>query len=424
MNFKKFCLKGIFISAMSAVIAVSAVSCSGFSSIFNNGRPSVFDTDSESMSSSEDTDKENSQKEVRFDYFAADMKDYVKLDTSVCNDLNVTISSDYIVTDSDVDEYIDALCFSKKTVANDGAKITGEPVKKGDTAYIFYRGEIDGEEFPGMSNMSDETPKGLSIGSGQFIEGFEDGLIGVVPSQTSADNPVALNLKFGENYGNKELAGKEVTFYVYVLYTIQYDIPEYNEEFITDTLEFKPEGSDVMAEHKSYIRDIIEEENESEKLIAIENAIWEFLISEAEIIKYPQEEVKYYYDSYVDNFEQTMNYYMYMGYVFDDFNDFVIQYMQLDETADWKAALTEECEALVAQNLIYHAISQFEGLELTEEEYEAEIQYYIDYYKSQGQGTYTRDQIIEKLGEDYIRESALYVKIKDMLMENCTVAYS
>ena len=423
MKSRKLCVKVVCISVLSAVIALCLASCSGLSA-WTEGRPSVFDTDTDGGTSGESETSEAEEKENRFDYFAADMNEYVKLDTSVCKDMSVTISPDYIVTDADVQEYIDALCFSRKSVANDGAKVTDEPIKRGDTAYIFYRGEIDGEEFDGGSNMSDETPFGLSIGSGNFIGGFEEGLVGVVPSQTSAENPVTLNLKFNESYGNRDLAGKDVTFYVYVLYTIQYDIPEYDEDFITGTLEFEAEGSDVVGEHKAYIRGMLEEENESEKSLAIENAIWEILLDEAEIIKYPQDEIQYYYDSYVDDFEYAMNYYMYMGYVFDDFNDFAVQYMGLEDGADWKAALTEECETLVAQNLIYHAISQFDGLELTEEEFQAEVQYNIDYYKAQGQGTYTEEQIIEMLGEDYIRESALYIKIMDVLMENCTVAYS
>lgn len=118
-----------------------------------------------------------------------------------------------------------------------------------------------------------------------------------------------------------------------------------------------------------------------------------------------------------------MNYYQYMGYQFKDFNEFATQYMGLEDGADWREELRDTCKKTVAQNLIYHAIAQFDGLNLTSEEYEAEIQYYIDYYKSSG-ATYTREQVIQEVGETNIRESALYSKIVDGIKKDCQVTYN
>ena len=200
--------------------------------------------------------------EPRFDYFAADASEYLSIDEAVYNEMVIELNDVYHIDDEDIDSRIDKLLVSNKTKLNDGAKVTGDPIKNGDSAFIFYKGVIDGEEFEGGSNMGDATPYELSIGSGTFIEGFEEGLIGVIPSNTSIEEPVELNLKFPENYGKEELNGKEVTFYVYVVWVVQYTTPEYDADFITDVLKFTTDEEDVVAAHKAYLRETLEESME------------------------------------------------------------------------------------------------------------------------------------------------------------------
>ena len=413
-------------AVLFVTVMLSACSCSIVSKI-GDDKNSVFGKDKDNTgtaSAISDSSGENSGKnEERFDYASADMKEYIKIDTSVCKNMQLSISSEYIITDENVDEYIESLCFDKKVAVNEGKKVTNEPIKRGDTAYIFYKGTIDGKEFSGGSNMSSTTPHGLSIGSGSFIEGFEDGLIGVVPGETSADNMVELKLKFPDSYGNKEYAGKDVVFNVYVLYTIQYTIPEFDESFIKDVLKYEAKTQDVVSEYKAYAKEYLESQMQSYKDTAIENAMWEKLLDAATVIKYPEQEVTYYYDYYVSQFEYMMNYYQYMGYQFKDFNEFATQYMGLEDGADWRAELNKECKKTVAQDLIFHAIAQFDNVQITDEEYEAEIQSYIDYYKSSGT-TYTREKVIEEIGESAIRETALYSKIVNGIIKDCEVSYN
>ena len=122
--------------------------------------------------------------EPRFDYFEADASEYISIDESVYNEMVIELNDVYHIDDEDIDSRIEKLLVANKTKLNDGAKVTGDPIKSGDSAFIFYKGVIDGKEFEGGSNMGDATPYELSIGSGTFIEGFEEGLIGVIPSNT------------------------------------------------------------------------------------------------------------------------------------------------------------------------------------------------------------------------------------------------
>lgn len=82
------------------------------------------------------------------------------------------------------------------------------PYKKGDTADIAYVGKVDGKEFDGGSSDS----YNLVIGSGTFIDGFEDGVIGMKTGETKD-----LNLKFPDSYQSTDLAGKDVVFTVTVM---------------------------------------------------------------------------------------------------------------------------------------------------------------------------------------------------------------
>ena len=371
------------------------------------------------------------QANTRFDYFAvADYTTYVSISESVYNNIKIELEDKYTLDDNQVDEYIDYILFNYKTAKNNGAKVTNEAIKRGDSAFIFYRGVMldeNGEEkeFDGGSNMSDSAPYELSIGSNSFIEGFEDGLIGVVPSQTGPENMVKLNLKFPEDYGSTALAGKDVIFYVYVSWSGQYEIPEYNEKFIKETLKYTvPEGTtDVVATHKAYIRESLESSFESSKKQDIEAAIWEKLYTNALILKYPDSEVEHFYNSYCKDLEDAMTYYnYYYQYGFSSVDVFARWYLGLDEKGDWKALVKEQAYQAVSQTLIYHAIAQQCGIEVTDADYEKSIQEYLEAYKASGKN-YTRENIIEMLGEVAIKEGTLYEKVVTYIKEKAQITY-
>ena len=370
----------------------------------------------DSKGGSEDETTEKGEAE-RFDYFAADMSDYVTVDSALYKDTSVTVSAEFLVDDSTVDKYIKTSLYKYRKVLNDAAQVTDQPIEYGDTAFIYYRGEMNGEEFEGGSNFDSAKPHELGIGSGSFIAGFEDGLVGLIPSETSKDNPYALELTFPENY-KEDLAGKDVTFYVWVVYTVEYELPELTEEFVTNTLKFKTDEEDVVAAYKQNVREGLEQYRDA----AVKNEIWEDLLDAVVLIKYPETEVQYFYDSYVEQYEYYKKQYETYGYTFKSFDDFVIQYLGLEDDADWKAETLANSQLDVLQNLVSHAIAQQEGIEVTAEDRQDAIDYYMEYYAYYGQ-TITEEELIEAVGERLINEYALFEKVNKFLVDNCYVAY-
>ncbi len=385
--------------------------------------------DDETPVGEETTTAAAEETETRFDYFAIENFDeYVSVDKSAYENMKIELEDKYSISDEQIDEYIEYLLFNKKTVKNNGAKVTQEAIKRGDMAYIFYRGVMldengEEQEFDGGSNMTDTSPYALSIGSGSFIDGFEDGLIGVVPSETGPENMIKLDLKFPEDYDETTLAGKDVSFYVYVSWIVQYEIPEYNEAFITETLQYVPETDDAVTEHKAYIRNMLEESFESSRLQDIESKIWEALYAGTTVIALPESEVEYFYNAYCEDLEEGMAYYNYLyGYGFSDVEVFARWYYGLDSDGDWRAEVRAQAEKAVTQTLIYHAVAEACGIVVTDLEFETVIEKYIELYKEAGK-EYTRDEVLAALGEVAIREGTLYEKVVDHIKTNATITY-
>lgn len=373
-------------------------------------------------SSNNSTGKDEEVK--RFDYFGAKLSDYIKVDKSLYTNLSATVSAEYKVDDALLDKYIKSLQYKHRTKTNEDTKVRDSAIKFGDSVFIYYKGIKDGKEFEGGSNWSDSEPFELGIGSGNFIPGFEDGLIGLIPSETSKEKPFELHVTFPESYSSSDLAGQAVIFQVYVEYTVQYTIPEYNESFITDTLKFDAETDDVMAEHNEFALSLLKDEADYYAKMEALDHIWEELLEKATVIKYAEGEVDYYYQSYLDQYEYYKEYYSYMGYKFDTLDEFVIAYLGLEEGADWKAETRVTAELDTKQNMIFHAIAQQENIVITDANYNNAIQYYINYYKNSYNQTYTAAQIEEMVGDRMIKEYALFEKVNNLLFENCKISYA
>ena len=378
------------------------------------------ETESE-ITTAEDTSVEETT-EYRFDYFSESMKDYASIDSSVYESFSVSVGSEYEVNEEVVSAYLEELCYDYKYAVNGSTKVTNQPIQKGDVAYIFYRGVMDGEEFEGGSNMDDASPYALTIGSGAFIDGFEDALIGIIPNETSPESMVAINLTFPENY-YEGLSGRDVTFYVYVSWIVEYEIPEFNESFVRDTLKYETESEDIVA---AYVADVIAyltAQAESQLLSAKENHIWTTLIEGMTVTKYPEGEVEAYYDYYYTEVEYYYTYYTYMGMKFESLDDFARQFLGLAADADWLAEITKYAEDAAKQTMAYHIVAEDNGINLTEEDINKEIDSFIDYYKNYYGKTYTREEILENMGEITVKESALCTKVLEYLLDRVTIIY-
>lgn len=149
------------------------------------------------------------------------------------------------VTDEDVENTINATLQSNATIK----EITDRAVESGDTATIDFVGKMDGEEFEGGSS----TDYPLEIGSGQFIDGFEDSVIGHEIGET-----YDWNGKFPDDYSNTDLAGKDVVFTITVKSISQTEVPELTDDFVKQVSE---ESANVK-EYKEEVKKQLEEDNE------------------------------------------------------------------------------------------------------------------------------------------------------------------
>ena len=346
----------------------------------------------------------------RFDYINSNMKKYVALDESLYKNTTVTLPSYLDGSEDAVQEYIDLLL--KQNSKSTGEKITDRAIQNGDVVALYYEGWLDGEKFEGGSNMDDKTPYSLTIGSGTFIPGFEEGLVGLVPADTSKDKLAELHLTFPADYHSADLAGKAVTFKVYVEYIDVYAPAEYTNEFITKTLGYTTAATDVKADFEKYLKD---DYLPSMKDSEIANAIWADMTEGAVIKKYPQGEIEFFAKSYEEQYKQ---YYQYYSSMFSSYEEFMKAYLG----TNWKADLEEQCKIDVEQNLIFHYIAQKEGLTITETDYKNAVQYYIDYYASQGT-TLSEADVESYFGERMVKEQALWDKVSKLLIENCTVVF-
>lgn len=368
----------------------------------------------------------------RYDYMDAVVAPDVEIDRADYMGITLTVPDSLKIEDEDVEAYIQSsILFSRRTAVNGTAMVKDQALKLGDDAYIYYKGFVDGKEFEGGSNWDDEKPYNLGLGSGSFIPGFEDGLVGIIPNQTSKDKPAEIHVTFPEEYA-EELAGKDAVFHVVVEYAVQYTIPELTRDFVVNTLKYKPKmefyASDeaLLDEFKEYVYDTLVDQNAQNVENAKVDALWNHLTEKATCKNLVADEVTHYFNAYKSEVEYYFDYYTSMGNeefkkLYPDLDTFAPVYLGLGKDADWKAEVTEMAELMVKRDMITHAIAELEGIEtVTEEEYKAQVKYWVDYYK----GYMTEAEIIQNMGEVFLKEAAFSEKMDKWLMEQVTFTYA
>ena len=368
----------------------------------------------------------------RYDYMDAEVAPDVEIDRADYAGITLTIPNSYKIEDDDVQSYIlSGIRFSYRTAVNGTAMVKDQALKLGDDAYIYYKGFVDGKEFEGGSNWDDESAYKLGLGSGSFIPGFEDSLVGLVPNQTSKTSPAEIHVTFPEDY-SAELAGKEAVFHVVIEYAVQYTLPEFNREFVEKTLKYEPKkdfyASDaaLLAEFEEYVYDYLVSQNATNVENAKIDALWNHLTEKATCKNLVADEVAYYFNAYKSEAEYYFDYYTSMGNaefkaLYPDLGSFAVVYFGLDKGADWEAEVTKMAELMVQRDMITHAIGELEGLEtVSEEEFKVQVKYWVDYYY----GYMTEAEVIQNMGEVFLKEAAFAEKLDKWLMEQVTFTYA
>ena len=367
----------------------------------------------------------------RYDYMEAEVAPDVAIDRADYVGITLTIPNSYKIEDDDVQSYIlSGIRFSYRTAVNGTAMVKDQALKLGDDAYIYYKGFVDGKEFEGGSNWDDQSAYKLGLGSGSFIPGFEDSLVGLVPNQTSKTNPAEITVTFPEDY-SADLAGKEAVFHVVIEYAVQYTLPEYNREFVETTLKYEAQkdfyASDaaLLAEFEEYVYNYLVSQNAPSLENAKIDALWNHLTEKATCKNLVADEVAYYFNAYKSEAEYYFDYYTSMNNaefkaLYPDLGSFAVVYFGLDKGADWEAEVTKMAELMVQRDMITHAIGELEGLEtVTEEEFKAQVKYWVDYYY----GYMTEAEVVQNMGEVFLKEAAFAEKLDNWLMEQVTFTY-
>ncbi|MCS4488144.1 trigger factor [Streptococcus sciuri] len=272
-------------------------------------------------------------------------KPEVKLGDYKNLEVSVDVSKD--VTDEEVDAKVER-------ERNNLAELTIKDgvAEMGDTVVIDFVGSIDGAEFDGGKGENFS----LELGSGQFIPGFEEQLVG-----SKSGDTVEVNVTFPEDYQAADLAGKEAKFITTVHEVKSKEVPDLDDELAKDI----DEEVDTLDELKAKYRKELESTKETAFDDAVENAAIELAVANAEIVDLPEEMIH-------DEVHRAMNEFLgnlqRQGISSD-------LYFQMTGTSqeDLHKQYEADADKRVKTNLVIEAIAKAEGFDATDEEVDKEI---------------------------------------------------
>ena len=303
------------------------------------------------------------------------------------------------ITDTEVEGSISQDLAMTKEEVKDGV------VEEGDTVVVNYVGTENGKEFNGGSAENQE----ITIGSGGYIPGFEDGILGMKKGETK-DVP----LTFPEDYIEPSMAGKDVVFKI----TLQSfkRAPELNDDWVAKNTDFK-----TVEEYKEDKKKLLQKSAEQmAESILYQNA-WNQVYEASEVKEYPEKDVE---EAYAEFETQIKSYAKQGGMELEDY----LESQQVSKEA-FETQCQEYAEARVKQNLILQGIMDAEGMTLEDKESLAVQDELIQNYGVKDLAalvdTYGQTSVDTTIGlirvERFIAENA---NIEEKISENGTVGVS
>ena len=296
------------------------------------------------------------------------------------------------VTDETVEEYLtDNILPYLPVTAKDGV------IKEGDTANINYVGMLDGEEFDGGSAEGYD----LSIGSGTFIDGFEDGLIGKKVGET-----VTLDLTFPEDYGNEELNGKAVVFTVDINSVKRTVEPDELDDAAAKELSEQILGREVATVDE--LKSEIKSELKKSAMLVAKSTLYSNAIAaamEKSDVEPSEETITWQIDSALKSYNKSLqtqgfglaSYLNMMGTNYDDF----------------RAELQSDAAEAAKEVMLRYAICEKEGLSFNEQ---TKKQYLEEF-------GYTEEDFDEYADEAEQQEAVIWYLAGKTIADNANVTY-
>lgn len=323
-------------------------------------------------------------------YADYDLSEYVKLGDYKGlsrDEINVSVSKEEIKeqVNADVEE----------TAVTE--EVTSGKVKDGDTVNIDYVGRMDGEVFDGGTGSDYD----LVIGSDSFIDGFEDGLIGKKVGSTCD-----LNLTFPSDYSSEELAGQKAVFTVTINSIKVETVPEYNDEWVQANS--KLETTD---EYNAKIKEELLDEKETEAENNIVSEMWQEVLDNSEVIKYPEEQVNEYIEELDNQFDEMAETY---GMEKED----LWSSYGLDDEEAYNEYIKDIAQDYVKEQMVLYYIAEQEGLTYSDEDAD-ELREAID------EAGYDDESFKDNYGQEievYIDYALTYQEVGTFLLENSVVS--
>ena len=280
----------------------------------------------------------------------------------------------------------------KEQEKNATQEVVDRPIESGDIAIIDFKGFVDGVAFEGGEGEG----YALTIGSGQFIPGFEDQLIG-----KKGGEDVDVNVTFPTPYQAKELEGKDALFKVSIQEVKEKKYPELDDEFASEVSEFE-----TLDEYKADVKKKLEDRKAANAKREKENVVIEKAVAGA-TMEIPLPMINTRAKQLVDDFsmrlqQQGLNMQQYMQYT-------GLQQKQLMDD------MTEQAKKSIESRLVLEAVAAAEGLSATEEEVQKSI---ADMAASYGMDAETLSKYIGEDEKKQMAEDVAVQKAIDFLVEN------
>ena len=293
------------------------------------------------------------------------------------------------------DEEIDARINQDVEKATTMADVTDRAVENGDTVNLDYAGSVDGVAFEGGTAQGQT----LEIGSGRFIPGFEEQMIGM-----NLNEEKDLQVKFPEEYHAEELKGKDAVFHVKVN-AIQTKVkPELDDDFAADVSEF-----DTFAAYKESIVKELTERAEKNADVRLENELVQQAVDAADC-DIPDAMIEDEMDIMLREMKMRM---MYQGFRFEDY----LQYTGQTEE-QMKEMYRPEAKNRVKMQLVLEAMVKAENIEATEEDVEKAT---AEEAERMGREVEEFKASLNDRQKEYLKENAAIRKVVDMVVEKAEI---
>ena len=296
--------------------------------------------------------------------------------------------ADITVTDEEVDAEIN------KERENNARKIevTDRAVKDGDITTLDFEGFVDGVAFEG--GKGENYP--LTIGSGAFIPGFEEQLIGA-----EIGKEVEVNVTFPEDYQAEDLKGKAAVFKCTVKEIKEKQLPELDDEFASEVSEFE-----TLAEYKADVKGKLEERKAKEAKDAKEAAVIEEIVKDSEM-EIPEAMLATQQRQMVDEFAQRIQM---QGLSIDQYFQFTgSSYEQMIEQ------VKPQAEKRIQSRLVLEAVAKAENITATDEDYEDELKVMAEAYQMEVEKV---KELLPEKSVAQIKEDIAVKKAAEFVVEN------